>query len=149
MMFRASFANTLRHDRARPRDGLSGYASGLDNLPPGICQPLISQRDQLNYLYLIKVSDSILLVVPLKIAVKLAHAKSIVIDIMPETRISSESLLGPGWKQVSNEEWTALADDDEYEDVEEEVRPARSRRDLRCNPLTAVALYISVDDSST
>lgn len=55
---------------------------------------------------------------------------------MPETRISSESLLGPGWKQVSNEEWTALADDDEYEDVEEEVRSDRIRSDLKRNLLT-------------
>jgi hypothetical protein len=33
----------------------------------------------------------------------------------------SDSLCGPGWKQVSDAEWAALEDDDEYEDVEEEV----------------------------
>jgi hypothetical protein len=33
----------------------------------------------------------------------------------------SESLYGPGWKQVSDAEWAALENDDEYEDVEEEV----------------------------
>lgn len=33
----------------------------------------------------------------------------------------SESLYGPGWTQVSDAEWAALENDDEYEDVEEEV----------------------------
>jgi protein associated with RNAse G/E len=37
-----------------------------------------------------------------------------------ENRLSSDSLLGPGWKQVTNEEWAAI-DDDEYEEEEEEV----------------------------
>ena len=42
---------------------------------------------------------------------------------------TSQSLLGPGWKQVSDTEWAALANDDEYEDIEEEVSQVYEVRD--------------------
>lgn len=51
----------------------------------------------------------------------------------------SESLYGPGWKQVSDAEWATLEDDDEYEDVEEEV----SMRTL-CTPKKGVLLMRDV-----
>jgi hypothetical protein len=51
----------------------------------------------------------------------------------------SESLYGPGWKQVSDAEWAALENDDEYEDVEEEVSVR-----MLCEPKKGILLMRGV-----
>jgi hypothetical protein len=56
----------------------------------------------------------------------------------------ASSLLGPGWKQVQEDDWVKYDNDEEYEDVEEEVRSISAAGGLLLTSFTN-QLYVTMD----